>query len=199
VIHAARRAWMLAACITVPLAAARAQRRDTTSAQPRPASVRQALSPRASADSVTPPLTPARAMVYSMILPGYGQAVLGRHKAATFFLLAEAISIAMVRESSADVREARRTANDTIVVSYVDANGNALLTTDSSQFNSAYVRTRHAHVEDWTALLIANHLIAGADAFVAANLWDVPVRVGLRKLSSGATALAFTIGARAKP
>ena len=29
----------------------------------------------------------------------------------------------------------------------------------------------------WTALLIATHLIAGADAFVAAHLWDVPVEV----------------------
>jgi len=184
-----RRALLVIACAVAPMASARAQRRDTAAVRPVP------LSPGAPADSVRPPLSPGRALLYSMILPGYGQAALGRHKAATGFLLAEAVTLAMIRESAADVHEARRTANDTIVLSYVDANGLAALTTDSSQFNTAYVRTRHAHVEDWTALLIANHLIAGADAFVAANLWDVPVRVGLRTLSSGATALAFTIGA----
>jgi hypothetical protein len=42
------------------------------------------------------------------------------------------------------------------------------------------VRARSAHVEDWIALLVANHLFAGADAFVAAHLWDVPARLGLR-------------------
>jgi hypothetical protein len=203
VIHGSRRALLVIGFLVAPILPAHAQRRDTTAARPtgaRPAAVRPAaISPGVSADSLRPPLSPGRALVYSMILPGYGQAVLGRHKAATGFLLAEAISLAMIRESAADVHEARRTANDTIVVSYVNANGAAALTTDSSRFNSAYVRTRHAHVEDWTALLIANHLIAGADAFVAANLWDVPVRVGLRTLSSGATALAFTIGAGTRP
>jgi hypothetical protein len=182
-----------AACALMPLAAARAQQRgsDTTAAgiKPPPAP----LAPGIASDSIRPPLTPGRALLYSALLPGYSQAVLGRHKAATFLLLAEAISIAMIRESGADVREARSTANDTVVVSYVGANGGASLVTDSSQFNSAYVHTRRAHVEDWTALLVANHLIAGADAFVAANLWDVPVRVGLRRLPSGATALAFSI------
>ena len=48
------------------------------------------------------------------------------------------------------------------------------------RFNDAYITTRDAHVEDWVALLVANHLFAGADAFVAANLWDVPARLGLR-------------------
>lgn len=192
-IQRSRRALLIIACVVAPTASAHAQRRDTLAVRPAP------LSPGISADSLRPPLSPGRALVYSMILPGYGQAVLGRHKAATGFLLAEAVTLAMIRESAADVHEARRMANDTIVLSYVDANGAAALTTDSSQFNTAYVRTRHAHVEDWTALLIANHLIAGADAFVAANLWDVPVRVGLRTLSSGATALAFTIGAGGRP
>jgi hypothetical protein len=185
----------IAACALAPLASARAQQqgadtvRDTTTAR----LMRPPLAPGVPGDSVRPPLSPGRAFLYSMALPGYAQAVLGRHKAATFFLLAEAVSIAMIRESGADVREARSMANDTVVVSYVGADGSAALVTDSSQFNSAYVRTRRAHVEDWTALLVANHLIAGADAFVAANLWDVPVRVGLRRLPSGATALAFSI------
>src|SRR3954463_1629994 len=74
-------------------------------------------------DSVKPPISPRRAFLYSALLPGYGQAILGRNKAAAAMLTIEAMAIAMIRESGADVREARRMSGDTIVVSYVDANG----------------------------------------------------------------------------
>jgi hypothetical protein len=98
-------------------------------------------------------------------------------------MLVEAISIAMIRESDADLQEARRMRNDTVVVAYVDEQGvlipNGGLVAPP-RFNDAYVRVRSAHVEDWAALLVANHLFAGADAFVAAHLWDVPARLGLR-------------------
>src|SRR5688572_9527137 len=43
------------------------------------------------------------------------------------------------------------------------------------------VRARKQHVEDWVALLIFNHLFAAADAFVAAQLWDVPARVSVTR------------------
>lgn len=132
--------------------------------------------------ALRPPITPRRAFLYSFLLPGYSQAKLGRHKAAATFLLVEAISLAMIRESEADVHEARRTENDTVVVRYVDDSGVLGIQISPPRFNGAYVRTRSAHVEDWAALLVANHLFAGADAFVAAHLWDVPARLGLRIL-----------------
>lgn len=152
-----------------------AQRTDSTS-KAAPASTR-------SADSIPKaPLGPRRAFLYSFLIPGYSQTVLGRNKAAAAFVLAEAISIAMIRESAADVHEARRTENDSIVVSYVDAQGNALVTKTAPRFTDVDVHTRLSHVEDWIALLVANHLFAGADAFVSANLWDVPIRLGVRAL-----------------
>ena len=94
----------------------------------------------------------------------------------------------MIRESAADLHEARRMANDTVVVSYADASGNP--TVVPPRFGDADVHTRAAHVEDWIALLVANHLFAGADAYVAANLWDVPARLGLRMLPHGAVVSA---------
>lgn len=128
------------------------------------------------------PIGARRAFLYSFLAPGYSQALLGRNKAAAAFVLVEAISIAMIRESGADLHEARRTQNDTVIVSYVDQNGEPFVTKAPPRFNDKYVRTRAAHVEDWIALLVANHLFSGADAFVAANLWDIPVRLGLRIL-----------------
>src|SRR5262245_34431273 len=77
----------------------------------------------ARAPALLPPITPRRAFFYSFLAPGYSQTVLGRHKAAAAFMLAEAISIAMIRESAADVHEARRIENDTVIVSYVDGAG----------------------------------------------------------------------------
>ena len=133
-----------------------------------------------SADSLRPPVTPGRAFAYSLFAPGLGQSVLNRNKAATAFLLVESISLVMIRESAADVHEARRSANDSLITSYVDASGNPVVTKIAPRFGSAEVKTRQAHVEDWIALLIANHLFAGADAFVAAHLWDVKQRLGLR-------------------
>ena len=110
-------------------------------------------------------------------------------------LTIEAMAIAMIRESGADVREARSMSGDSVVVSYVDASGNALVDASGHpapvivprRFDSQYVHVRQSHVEDWVAFLIANHLFSGADAFVAANLWDVPAQLQIRAVPGGAS------------
>lgn len=172
----------MALCASAPLRA-HAQRPD---------SVRRAPAAEVSTpgDSLRPPLTPRRAFFYSFLVPGYSQSVLGRHKAAASFVLVEAITVAMIRESAADLHEARRMVNDTVVVSYVDAAGSPGLVVAPPRFGDADVHTRAAHVEDWIALLVANHLFAGADAYVAANLWDVPARLGFRMFPHGAVVSA---------
>jgi hypothetical protein len=171
------RSLVLLLGISAPLAA---QQRDTArSAQPRIVS-----------DSLRPPITPRRAFLYSFLAPGYSQARLNRNKAASAFMLVEGISLAMIRESAADVREARRFANDTIVLSYVDASGSASVAVKAPRFTDKEIKTRKAHVEDWIALLVANHLFAGADAFVASHLWDVPARIALRRTPNGTAVVA---------
>jgi hypothetical protein len=166
--------------------AALAQRPDSSR-------VRRTASATPAADSVKPPISPRRAFLYSALLPGYGQAILGRNKAAAAMLAIEAMAIAMIRESGADVREARRMSGDTIVVSYVDANGavTATPTTAIRRFDSPYVHVRQSHVEDWVAFLLANHLFSGADAFVAANLWELPAQLSVRVTPDGGA----TVGA----
>lgn len=143
------------------------------------------------ADSLKPPITPRRAFLYSFLAPGYSQSVLGRHKAAMAFLFVEAVSVVMIRESAADAHEARRMLNDTVVVSYGPKGVPA--ETSGPRFSGAEVRTREAHVEDWVALLVANHLFAGADAFVAAHLWDVPAHLGFRVLPGHGAAISASL------
>ena len=148
---------------------------------------------RSAIDSLKPPISPRRAFLYSFLMPGYSQSVLGRHKAATTFLLVEAIGVSMIRESAADAHEARRMSTDSIVVSWVDAQGNLQKTITPPPFSSREVRTRDAHVEDWVAVVVANHLLAGADAFVASHLWDVPARLAVRVLPGGGASVAASL------
>ncbi|MEO5569162.1 MAG: hypothetical protein ABIR92_11750 [Gemmatimonadaceae bacterium] len=139
------------------------------------------LSPTAAADSLRPPVSPGRAFLQSLLLPGSAQNRLGRHRVGAGIIGVEVMSIAMIRESGADVREARRQRGDSLVLSYVDANGVKLSTPllERRRFADEEVSSRRSHVEDWVALLIANHLFAAADAFVSASLWDVNARVTL--------------------
>jgi hypothetical protein len=70
------------------------------------------------------------------------------------------------------------------------ATGEADTIYGSPRYTTGLVRSRRAHLEDWIAALVANHLIAAADAFVAAHLWEVPVRVGLRRTRGGVAVAA---------
>jgi len=173
-----------AVAITLGSTTALSAQIDTLARQrpaPAPARIGTALT-----DSVgRPPITPRRAFLYSFLLPGYSQGILGRNKAAVAFGLVEGISLVMIRESAADVHEARRIADDSVIVSYASTNGVTTRVTAPPRFTNAYVHTREAHVEDWVALLVANHLFAGADAYVAAHLWDVGAQLGMRLSPNG--------------
>jgi hypothetical protein len=131
-----------------------------------------------------PPLSPRRAFLYSALLPGYAQSVLGRPTAGAIFVLSEAIAIGMLRESKADLNEARRLRTDSLVVVGVDpATGKPI--TAPSPYTDDLVNIRKGHVEDWVAFLFANHLFAAADAYVGANLWDLPTQISVRQTHTG--------------
>jgi hypothetical protein len=166
-------AWSLAPCAMAALVAAPLRgQSDTTPV--RAVAV-------AAADTVRSPITPKRAFLYSLVAPGASQNVLGRHRTAVGILAVELMSIVMIRESGADVRQARLQQGDSLVLSYVDDAGKRLSTPTLQRrpFDASDVSARRSHVEDWVALLVANHLFAAADAFVAASLWEVASRVTL--------------------
>jgi len=147
---------------------------------PRADSARAVVDTSGPKPELQPPISPRRAFLYSLLLPGYAQSVLGRGKAGTLQVAFEAVALVMIRQSAADVREAKRNAVDSIPVSFVDANGQPLVRYERTSFPVSLVRQRRAHLEDWIAVLMANHLFAAADAYVAALLWDLPTEVSLR-------------------
>jgi hypothetical protein len=144
--------------------------------------------------------------LYSLFVPGAGQAALQRHAWGGAFFLMEGLSLSLVYRSAEDLRLARQFRADSVPESYqVDAGGQPVLGADGrpvvatwsvSRYSAARVRARRTHYEDWIAVVIFNHLIAGADAYVAAQLWDLPARVGVRPAPDGTTAHVATLNFR---
>ncbi len=131
-----------------------------------------------------PPLSPRRAFLYSLLAPGYAQSRLGRPTAGAIFVLTESIAIAMLRESAADLREARLFRRDTLeFIGNDPLTGSPVL--HRNAYNDELISIRRGHVEDWVAFLIANHLFAGADAYVAAHLWDLPSQISISQTPAG--------------
>lgn len=130
-----------------------------------------------------PPISPKAAFLRSLVLPGWGQSSLRRSTAATVFSGAEVGSIYMVAKSRADLRQARALrGRDSISVGDPSLGETV---TRIPAVTDALINARRLHLEDWLAVLIFNHLISGADAYVAANLWDLPARVSIRHTPAG--------------
>jgi hypothetical protein len=185
--------WMtVAAALALSAPAARAQVTDTARAAVRiPRTVvdtgRSSDTTRGPRPEIRPPLSPGRAFASSFVLPGYSQTVLGRPKAAALFIALEAMCVTMLRQAQFDLRQARDAGADSVVTSWWNpATGQVGRTVQPSPFNQTLIRSRRAHVEDWIAVLVANHLFAGLDAYVAANLWDVPAELSVKPMPAGA-------------
>ncbi len=153
-----------------------------------PASAQRADSVRA---GLEPPISPRRAFFYSLAVPGLAQARLNRPLVGAGFFLVEALAIGILHRTADDLRIARAYERDSIPLRYavdantgqaqVDAQGNPVVAQwGQSYYNKDLTRARRLQVEDWSAILLFNHLIAGAEAFVGAQLWDLPERVKLR-------------------
>ncbi|MBV6521367.1 MAG: hypothetical protein MNPFHGCM_01502 [Gemmatimonadaceae bacterium] len=133
-------------------------------------------------DSTKPPISPGRAFLYSLALPGLGQSRLQRAGAGAFYFFFEGLSTAMATKAIYDLRIAREHRHDAIAAAYTtNANGEPVVSdTLRNRYAGSRLKARRTHVEDWVALLIFNHLFSGADAYVSAQLWDLPIQLGLR-------------------
>lgn len=110
-----------------------------------------------------------------------------RRKAATVFLLAEAGGVGMSLKSWNDLSMAKKARSDTIGTPVLKPDGTPQIDSVTGQPVVSFaprnknladrVRARRAHLEDWIAVVVFNHLFAGADAYVAANLADFDANV----------------------
>jgi hypothetical protein len=162
-----------------------------------------ATRPRIARVPIGPPVSATGALVRTLLVPGWGQSALRRPTAGALFVAAEMLSIAMLRKSAYAYREAKRFSQDSLLVGawrvendreVLDANGNPVpaATTPNFWVASGITQARRTFREDWAAAIVFNHLLAGADAFVAGQLWDLPAQVSLQPTATGGAALALS-------
>jgi hypothetical protein len=171
---------------------------------PTPDSTRAAR--RSAKPDVQPPISPGRAFLYSLAIPGLGQAALDRRYTGAGFFLVEAFSLALIYRSNDDLRLAKSFLGDSVPLTYAidpttgiaqrNGTGDPVVATwKVSGYTPELIKARKLQVEDWIAVVLFNHLFAGADAFVAAQLWDLPSHVALRAapLPRGGTSVSMSL------
>ena len=141
------------------------------------------------------PFSPGRAFLKSFAFPGSAQLQMGRSKAATLFLVTEAGTVGMSLKSWNDLKKAKDARKDTVVTPVLDNDGKAVIDSLTGQpkvtvdYNNpnlvGRIKARRTHLEDWIAAVVFNHLFAGADAYVAANLSDFNTNVQVTSTDQG--------------
>jgi TatD DNase family protein len=186
--------------VTDSAAAQRADslRADSVAAAPRLADTARAVPVRTRriAPVAKPPLSPRQAFLVSFMVPGLGQARLDRTTSGALFAGVEMGAVLMLRRSLENLRDVRSASSDTLPGNFtVDPSTGQLRPTGSvpPRFEASMERSRKLFVEDWIAAIVFNHLIAGADAFVSAQLWDVPRTIAVVPTRQG---LALTASIR---
>jgi hypothetical protein len=104
----------------------------------------------------------------SFLIPGWGQAALDRKLTGGLFIAFEGVALGMALKANAELDYLERTGSDR-------------------------VEDKRRERQDWFALLVANHLFSGLEAFVSANLFDFPGDLKARPLPGGRTGVGLTL------
>ncbi len=156
-----------------------------TGAQAQPAAV-AARPASAVAQLGKSPLTPKRAFLYSLALPGFGQSRLDRGSSGALFASVELTALVMLKRVNADLSEARRYLNDSLPDNFTPVGDTVrAVARPRGKYTADLIRTRRLHLEDWLAVVAFNHLFSGADAFVSAQLFDMPVQLSAVPTANG--------------
>ena len=103
---------------------------------------------------------PFGAMWRSMLVPGWGQAVSGRHVTGAAFVAWEGLTAMMTLKARDEAQYLK-------------------------EIQSPLLDSKRQEIEDWAVLWVFNHLFAGAEAFVAAHLREFPPDLRLRAVPGG--------------
>ncbi len=107
-----------------------------------------------------PPVSPLGAALRSLVLPGWGQSIMGRRVTGAAFIFWEGITLTMTLKSAHQLEYQKRIGAET-------------------------VDDKRQELQDWAVLLAFNHILAATEAYVATHLWDFPADLGLEVLPGG--------------
>jgi hypothetical protein len=114
-------------------------------------------------DTLTGRVSPMSAFWRSFLMPGWGQARLGRKLTGAIFVGWEGVTLGMSLKTRHELAYLRRTGSE----------------------RAEDKRREH---EDWIVLLAFNHLFAGLESYVSAHLTDFPGDLHLQAIPGGAGA-----------
>jgi hypothetical protein len=126
--------------------------------QARQDSARAADTVRVPPFRVQPPISPFGAFGRSFLIPGWGQAILGRRVTGAFFVFWEGLTLTMALKASHQLDHIQEVGDE------------------------EQIAAKKQEIQDWIVLLAFNHLLAGAEAYVSAYLWDFPIELEQRAL-----------------
>ncbi|HEX8392344.1 MAG TPA: DUF5683 domain-containing protein [Longimicrobium sp.] len=127
-------------------------------------------------------VSPGRAFLHSLVLPGWGQSELGAPGRGGVYFTLEAGSLWMLLTANqrlGEAREQQRRLRETGQI--------------APDAKTGLVRSRENQREDWITLSIFWLFFSGADAFVAAHLQDFDVHVNAIPRPGGGTELRATV------
>jgi hypothetical protein len=136
---------------------------DTTAAVPPPDTTAGVPVQRQRLDSLALRTSPMNAFLRSFLLPGWGQAKLGRKLTGGILVAWEGTTLGMSLKTRHELAYLRRT-------------------------NSVRADDKRKEHEDWVVLLAFNHVFAGLEAYVSAHLSDFPRDLSLHAVPGGVAA-----------
>jgi hypothetical protein len=148
-------------------------------------------------------LAPGKALMRSLLLPGWGQFSVGATGRGAFFLAAQGSSYYMLARTRSRLNDARdkhetqrELARDSILsVPEVDTTNLELKidSLDAVIARKSLVNSRERQMQDWITYTIFFTLASGVDAFVAAHLADFPVQIETQPQTNGSMDVKFTV------
>lgn len=149
---------------------------------------------------------PGKALMRSLLLPGWGQFSVGAWKRGAFFVVAQGSSYFMLVRTKSRLDRAqdrlalrRGLARDSIIANADSLPRDTLNlqlridSVDAVISSNSLVQSRERHMQDWITYTLFFTLASGVDAFVAAHLADFPADITAERRPGGATEVRISV------
>ena len=157
------------------------------------------------ADTTAMRVAPGKAMLRSMLIPGWGQFSVGAVKRGVLFAALQGSSYYMLVRTNSRLNKAEEKLDtrtdfvrDSLITSATVPEDTVGLearldTTQLVNAERSLVTSRKRHMQDWITYTIFFTLASGVDAFVAAHLADFPVQIGTEPQANGSVDLRLSV------
>jgi hypothetical protein len=153
------------------------------------------------ADTTSVRFSPGKALMRSLLLPGWGRFSVGAARRGAFFAALQGSSYYMLVKTHSRLNKAEDKLDTRIGVvrdSLVAADDTAGLearldTTLLVNAERSLVRSRERHMQDWITYTLFFTLASGVDAFVAAHLADFPAQIGTEPQLNGSVHFKLSV------